>query len=197
MLWTLFGFCMGAIGWISVIYSIKKNTKEPQGDFLKMLGMGAIGFLFLAVGSFELSFQYNEISQCRNLDLNQVKAIRVREMPNESSFTGSTILFNNAGKTQEGLRLLRNSTRGERRMINGTREKFIYGYQIQLILENDSSAPVLYYFPETDNSQKTDVVIPVCGNNSDEIKSTDDIYFSSTYGAWLRENIEPLFKQTQ
>ncbi len=106
-------------------------------------------------------------------------------------FSSKTILINDSVKVQEGLKILKNASSRDRK-----KDRFIYGYRIELILEDNSSEPIsLYYFSETQNSQKTDVIIPHCGIVSEGVATTDNIYSSLEFGNWLRENVEPLFKE--
>ena len=191
--WTLGISCISAVAWFFFVRSIVKNTKESGGDFLKNLASAAITFLIAFFSWYGLISNYHQVKQCRNLDLALVKSARITKMPNENSFGSATIRLNDAAKVREGLKTLRNAYSYDRR-----KNRFVYGYRIELILEQNPVGPIaLYYFAETQDSQKADVVILSCGENSDSIETSDNTYTSSSFGNWLRENIEPEFKKTQ
>jgi hypothetical protein len=191
--WTAGISCVSAVAWFFFARSIVKNTKESGGDFLKNLAGAAVTFLLAFFSWYGLISNYRQVSQCRNLDLNSVKSVRVTKMPNENSFGSAAIRLNNAAKIQEGLRTLKSAYSYDRR-----KKLFVYGYRIELIVEQNPVGPIaLYYFAETADSQKADVVILSCGENSDGIATSDNTYTSSSFGNWLRENIEPEFKKNQ
>ena len=195
--WTLAVFIYSAFCWILIFRSIKNNSKDSSGKFIKNIFIGSITFLIVFFSIWGLISRYNEVSNCRTLELEKVKAIRAEKMPDEYSVTGLTVLFDNSNKVQEGLRMLANADSIERKKINGSIEQFTKGYRIQIILEDNLSAPVLNYFSETDNFQETDIIIPRCDGSSNEIKSTDDIYSSPNFGNWIRENVKPEFDKIQ
>lgn len=195
--WTLLLVIFSAIAWWKFYRSIKQNHREYFGEFIKNILIGAVTLLFAFFSSWSLISNYNVASKCRNLDLSEVKSVKFKKIPSESNFTGSTVLITDNAKIQEGLSLLKNVYNYDRKKVNGAKEKFLYGYRIELIFNNDSSGPILYYFSETDNSEKLDIVIPRCEADSDEINKTENIYSSSTFGNWLRENIELQFKNIQ
>ncbi len=195
--WTLGVLAFSVFACTLIVLSIKRNTKESAGAFTKNAVIGAATFLLAFFTSWNLISRYDEIKQCRNLDLNQVKSVRVRKMSNEENSAGSTILFKDATKIQEGLQILKNAESYKRRKLNSGTETYLYGYQIQISEEQSSTTVLLHYFSETDNSQKIDVVIPKCASDSGEIKTTDDIYASTEFGNWIRENIELEFQKIQ
>lgn len=193
--WTLGVLAFSAFACTLIVLSIKRNTKESAGAFTKNAVIGAVAFLLAFFTSWNLISRNNEISQCRNIDLNQVKSVRVKKMSNEESSTGLTVLFKDVAKIQEGLQILKNAESYKRRKLNSGTETYLYGYQIQISDEKSSTTVLLHYFSENNNSQKIDVVIPKCSADSGEIKTTDDIYSSTDFGNWIRENIEPAFKK--
>lgn len=189
--WTLGVSLFSAIAWFVFIRSIKNNTKESAGAFLKNLAVGAATFLIAFFSWYSLVSKYNQVGQCRNLDLQNVKALRVTKMSGEDAISSKTILINDSVKVREGLKILKNASSRDRR-----KDRFLYGYRIELMPEGDLFEPIsLYYFSETQNSQKTDVIIPHCGTLSDGVARTDNIYSSPSFGDWLRANVEPLFKE--
>jgi len=192
--WTLLMVVFSAIAWWNFYRSIKHNHKESVGEFLKNTLIGAVTLILAFFSSWSLISNYNVSSKCRNLDLTEVKSVIFKKIPSEDNFTGSTILFADKAKIQEGLSLLKNADSYGRKKVNGSREKFLYGYKIELIFNDNSSGPILYYFSETDNSKKIDVVTPRCDADSDQM---NNIYSSQTFGNWLRENIESQFKNIQ
>lgn len=195
--WTLLVAVFSALAWWNFYRSIKHNHKESFGEFLKNTSIGAVTLLLAFFSSWSLISNYNITSKCRNLDLTEVKSVRFKKIPSEDNFTGSTILFADKAKIQEGLSFLKNANSYDRKKVDGAREKFLYGYKIELIFNDNLSGPILYYFSETDNSKKLDVVIPRCEADSDEINTTENIYSSQAFGNWLRENIESQFKNIQ
>ena len=144
VIWTLGVFAASAYAWIYVYLSIKRDAKESAGQFLKNVAVGSATFLIMIFSSYGLTSRYNEVSQCRNLDLMKVKAIRVKRMPSEDTFGGTTILINDSNKIREGLKILKSASSRDRK-----KDRFIYGYQIRLILEEDTSGEFyLNYFAE-------------------------------------------------
>ena len=193
ILWLLGVSVICGIAWLHVYFSIKNNTKESMGEFLKNIGIGAFTLLLVSFVSYSLISEYNQVKQCRNLDLNAVKGIRVTKMASEKSSGSQIIRINDTNKIQEGLKTLRTADSYDRR-----KKHFVYGYRIEMILEQNQIGPIsLYYFSETDTSQKANAVILYCGEDSDDIATTDNVYYSSDFGNWLRENIEPEFRKLQ
>ncbi len=193
LIWTIAISCISLAAWILFIRSIKNNTKDSSADFLKNLAAGAFTFFIAFFSWYSLISNYSQVSQCRNLDLKMVKAIRVTKMSGEDSIGSKAFLFNDSDKVREGLKILQNADSFDRQ-----KERFVYGYRMQLIAEKDLFEPIsLYYFSETQNSRKIDVIIPQCGNVSDGVKRTDNVYSSPEFGDWLRENVEPLLKEVR
>lgn len=191
--WTLGALFISFFTLVSAYFSIKNNKKETTGEFVKNAVFGAVALLIVIFSSWGLTLKYKESSKCRNLNLNNVKAIRVRKMPNEETFGSNTLQINDANKVQEGLKILKNSHARDRK-----KERFFYGYHIQLVVENSESEFNLYYFAETQNGQKTDIIIPYCDSEPNGFNFDGaGIYSSPSFGDWLRENVEPKFKEIQ
>lgn len=197
--WTLFVLIFSGISWAYVYSSVRNNTKESRGEFVKNVVIGLVTFLLVIFSSCILVQRYNETSSCRNLDLNRVKGVQVKKIDSENSLaTGSRVVTIDDEKlVQEGLKLLRGAPNRHRQ-----KDKFINGYELQLILEDSRySGFYIYYFSESQKyfseskeNRKADVIIPRCEGTAGVINSAQGTYSSTFFGDWIRENIEPKFK---
>jgi hypothetical protein len=192
--WTLGISVITLFCWVSVFFSIKNNTRESAGEFVKNVAIGSVTLLIFILCVWSLGAKLNSTARCRNLDLNEVKAIRVKKMASENSYGSFNIVIHDSAKIREGLKILRGAYSRERK-----KEQFINGYQIQLVLENPMLGEFnIFYFAENQNGDKVDFVVPQCANEYEVLSPTKgNGYSSSTFGEWLRENVEPEFKKVQ
>ena len=179
--------------WSKFYFSITGKTKESDKEFVKNIGGGIITFVILLFAFWGLVSKYREMANCRNLDLTKVTAVRVKKMTNENTFSSKSIMFGDSNKIQEGLKLLKISY-----PRNRNKDHFVNGCQLQLVLENEPSEFYLEYFPETNKGKQNDVVILRCNVGSNGFNSDGvGLFSSTTFGDWIRENIEPQFKTAQ
>lgn len=192
--WTLGLLVLSLFCWVSVFFSIKNNTKESGGEFVKNVFAGSVSLFILFFCLWGLFSRLNSTERCRKLDLNQVKAIRVKKMANENSYGSFNVLVNDSAKVRDGLKILRSAYSRERK-----KEHFVNGFQIQLVLENPTLGGFnIFYFAENQNGNKVDFIVPQCAfEDEDSSPTSGNGYSSSTFGEWLRENVEPEFKKVQ
>jgi hypothetical protein len=188
IVWTLGVSFFSLIAWFSVVYNAKESSKE----LLKNVLIGSATLLIVIFSSCGVVVKYKEAAKCRNLELDKVKGFRVMKLRDEENVAGPTLFFEDEKAAREGLATLRNAyDRGRKK------DRFTKGYRLQVILEgNGDEEFYIYYFSETEKNQKTDIVIAHCdtepnGFNFDGI----GIYSSTTFGDWIRENIEPKFNE--
>ena len=175
---------IGAVCWLNFYLSVKNDTKESAGAFLKNLFGAGLATLFVFFLGWTVVADYRRTSECRNLDLNRVTALHVRKMPREDSYSGPAIIFKDAEKVRAGLKLLRNANNRERK-----KDRFIDGYHLELVMERPPGPISLSYFAETSAGAATDVVILQCVGDA-----SGTFYSSPSFGNWLRETIAPAFK---
>ncbi len=185
---------IGAYCWRRVRRAIRPNSTETNRAFAKYLLIGTGAGLFAVFMVWGLIFGRSELGKCQNLDLDRIESLLFRKMEDEKTFARAALVFDDGGKIRDGLiRLRRASTRG-RYGQKLDKEKFTSGYRIDLMLDDGSPAPVLYYFSASDKSPRADVVIAHCGGGN-EIERDDTLYISTGFGDWIREHIEPVFSR--
>lgn len=134
----LLGSFLSAFCGIIFYRSITLNTKESNKEFFINIAVGIVGFGILLLGFWSLVLSYRQTANCRNLDLNQVKAANIRKMTGENTFTYRNIRYEDSSKIREALRSMQNASNTSRTVKKKQREKYTLGYQIQLVLEDDS-----------------------------------------------------------
>lgn len=194
---TLFAVIFAAVCWIKFYLSIARKTKESDADFIKNIGGGIFCFAFSLITFLTLVSDYRKTSNCRKLDLNQVKAARIRKMSDANSFTGSTLRYEDSDKLRQALKYLRTADVFNRQKTDNVYKAFTLGYQVQLIFEDESDGPTINYFYENIHFREINVVIPKCAVPSDNINSDDEVYSSEEFGNWIRDEIVPQFKNIQ
>lgn len=176
-----------------IYLSLKESDKDARAQFYNGVGALVIALSIFALLIYVGISQHSTLEPCRTLDLQKVQELRVWKMRNENDFLGKPVRLFDSGKIQEGLKTLRRAADFDRR-----RKKLLNGYRIDLIIENHSSGQIsLYYFAETDERQKPDVVVLDCGENLKGIQTGSNVFSSPAFGTWVRENIEPKFNNPQ
>lgn len=166
--------------WREQAISDPNAPRRKESGQLIMLTLG--GPLFILVGVLSIAFSNYEIYTYRSLELDRVTGASIQKIESEYVDGGERRLFTDVDELRSGLSLLGNCSSE----VVRNHESFRDGYRIHLYLEgNQTSDYYITYFDRTNASaSRYGIVAGTTGTG----------FSCPSFKAWVKENIDPLFK---
>lgn len=191
-LFLLLFVIVGAFVLTTSIYQLIKGNDEGEREAFRN-GMGVFaGFIFLLCGSIFSVGNIWSTYNFRNIDISQVKGLRVIKSEDENKNTNSNfVLYENVESIQNALTILKNCSETSR-----NHESYQDGYKFQIIFADENLEKDFYIsvYRKSNNKGGKNVVIPHYYEN----KNLNLGEFSCpTFQDWVRQNIDPLFQSNK
>lgn len=180
---------VGLIATITSTYSfIKGNHYGERDEFRNGIAFFA-GLIFLLCGSIALVGNYWSTYNFRNINISQIKALKVIKSEDEYKNDNSKfVIYDDAASIQNILMSLKTCSETSR-----NHESYQDGYKFQIIFADESLEKDFYIsvYRKSNNKEGKSVVIPHYYENKNLNLGE---YGCSTFQDWVINNIDPLFQ---
>ena len=189
--WFLLVFvAFGLISTLIVIYEWRKaEEKEAKDKFALLLG-SFIAPIFLLFGLLTSFWTFKAIHSFRNIDVSQVKGLKIIKSIDEYDRDNSLqITINDTNSIQAALKSLKNCRETYRNHAS-----YQDGYKLKFLFIDEVSDPEYYIsvYRKSNNKEGKSVVIPHFYENKNLNLGE---YDCPQFQAWVRNNIDPLFEK--